>query len=79
MQKTGLGFDFIRQFEYVLEKIFHNPHYPSFIIDDARSATMKRFPYEIIYRVDVIAQQVRIIAIIHQRRNPEWFRQRIKE
>ncbi len=45
MQKTGLGLDFIRQFEYVLEKIIHNPHYASFIIDDARSAGMKCFPY----------------------------------
>lgn len=77
MQKQGLGFEFINQFERILDKIIHNPTYASIIIEDGRSATLKRFPYEIIYLVDEPNQQVRIIAIIHQRRNPEWFRQRL--
>ena len=76
-QKEGLGFEFIDSFEKVLNKIAFNPYYASFIIEDARGASLKRFPYEVIYRVDEDQWQVRIIAVIHQHRNPEWFRNRI--
>ena len=41
VQKLGLGFDFIREFEKALEKIISNPNYSSFVFDDARSATLK--------------------------------------
>src|SRR3982751_5951176 len=78
-QKEGLGFEFIDSFEEILNKIAFNPYYASFILEDARSASLKRFPYEVIYRIDDNQQQVRIIAVIHQHRNPEWFRNRISK
>ena len=78
-QKEGLGFKFIDSFEEVLNKIALNPYYASFILEDARSASLKRFPYEVIYRVNENQQQVRIIAVIHQHRNPEWFKNRINK
>lgn len=77
-QKEGLGFDFVSRFELILQKLSGNPYYASFILDDARGVSIKKFPYEIIYRVNNAKQQVRIIAIIHQHRNPEWFRIRIR-
>jgi len=43
-QKEGLGFEFIDRFEEVLNKIAFNPRYTSFILEDARSASLKRFP-----------------------------------
>ena len=78
-QKIGLGLDFINEFEATINKITHNPYYASYIEIDARSASLKKFPYEIIYRIDEVNWQVRIIAIIHQRRNPTWFRRRLQE
>jgi plasmid stabilization system protein ParE len=78
-QKEGLGFEFIDSFEKVLNKIVSNPYYASFILEDARGVSLKRFPYEVIYRVDESLRQVRIIAVIHQHRNPEWFRNRISK
>lgn len=77
-QKENLGFEFIKVFQSAIEKLSHYPHYASFTFDDARSMSLKRFPYEVIYRIDEEKQQVRIIAIIHQHRNPDWFKKRIQ-
>lgn len=79
MQKAGLGFDFIKHFEETLQKIFNNPYYTATILKDARRTTLKRFPYEIMYRIKEQNLEVRIIAIIHQSRDPEWFRGRITQ
>ena len=78
-QKVGLGFEFLKEFENAINKVSHNPHYASYIEADARVTSLKKFPYQVIYRTDEIKWQVRIIAIIHLRRNPEWFRQRLRE
>ncbi len=78
-QKVGLGLDFINEFESTINRIIRNPYYASYIEIDARSASLKKFPYEIIFRVDEVNRQARIIAVIHQRRNPNWFRQRLGE
>ena len=40
---------------------------------------IKRFPYEVIYRIDEPKMQIRILAVIHQHRDPEWFRKRSRE
>lgn len=79
IQKDGLGFDFIAQFEQTLQKILNNPFYAAAILEDARRTTFKRFLYEIIYRVDELNSEIRILAIIHQRRDPEWFRKKLKD
>ena len=78
-QKPKLGLDFLYEFEATLEKLVRNPFHASYIGKDARSASLKRFPYEIIYRVDKARRHVRIIAVIHQHRDPKWFKQRLRE
>ena len=80
-QKAGLGFEFIKEFEAAVNKIRLNPYYASYasiINTDARSSSLKKFPYEVIYRIDDINRHARVIAVIHQHRNPEWFRQRME-
>ncbi len=78
-QKPDLGFDFIFEFEAVLNKISRNPYYASYIIKQARSASLKKFPYHVIYEVDEQDKKVIVLAIAHHHRNPEWFRQRLRE
>ncbi len=77
-QKVGLGIKFINEFENTIQKIAVNPFYASFIEMDARSVSLKRFPYQMIYRVDEARREVRIIAVIHHKRNPEWFSRRLR-
>lgn len=77
-QKEGLGFNFMNRFETIINKLSTNPYYASFLLVDARGISLKKFPYEVIYRVNEEKHQIRIIAIIHQHRDPEWFRMRTR-
>ena len=76
-QKNNLGFEFINAFESTLNQILLNPYYASIIEADARYASLKRFPYSVIYRVNLEQLQIRVIAIIHQHRHPSWISSRI--
>ena len=76
-QKAGLGFEFLKEFENTVSKVRFNAQHASFIEADARSTSLKRIPYDVVYTIDEAKSQVRIIAIIHQNRDPEWFRQRL--
>lgn len=78
-QQSGLGESFIEAFEDVLNKINSNPYFASFIEKDARSAALKKFPYETIYCIDENKQQVRIIAVIHQHRSKGFLKRRLNE
>jgi len=75
-QKNGLGKSFISDFDNTLNKIISNPFYPSTIEEDARIASLKRFPYYIVYRIVEKQLHLRIIAIIHQHRNPNLIHSR---
>lgn len=76
-QKQNLGLKFLGEFDKVISKIVLNPYYAFCIEKDARSASLKIFPYEVIYRIDEEKKQIRIIAIIHQHRNPRWTLERL--
>jgi plasmid stabilization system protein ParE len=76
-QQTGLGARFLRCFLEMLEKIKHYPdHYP-FIKWQYRRIVIRKFPYNIIYKL--LDQVVLVLAILHQRRNPAELIKRIKK
>ena len=77
-QKDGLGFNFLIEFDKTLTNIILNPFYTSLIEDDARIASLKRFPHYIIYRVINKKKQLRILAIVHQHRDPYLIQSKVK-
>lgn len=78
-QSAGLGLYFISEFENAITRITNNPYHASVVEGDARSVTLRKFPYEIIYRIDESQFKVRVIAVIHQHRDPAWFNERRKK
>ncbi len=78
-QQVGLGERFIQAFEKALNKINKNPYYASNIEKEARSASLKKFPYDIIYYINENKNQIRFIAVIHQHRGADFFRRRLNE
>lgn len=76
-QKTHLGREFIEEFDQTVNRISKNPFFASLVDQEARSASLKKFPYQIVYRIIESDSQIRIIAVVHHHRNPEWFRQRL--
>jgi hypothetical protein len=51
-KRLDLGFRFIDDFEIALNKIGTNPFFASKIDNELRAASLKIFPYEIVYTVD---------------------------
>ncbi len=74
-----MGFDFLFVFEEVLSKISANPYYASYVLKQARGGSLKRFPYQVIYEADEHDSKIIVLAIAHHHRNPEWFKQRLRE
>ena len=68
LKKDGLGEAFVLDFDSTINKIKLNPLYAGFIERNARNASLKRFPYNIIYTVE--DNTVFVHAVIHQSRNP---------
>ncbi|MEO6837684.1 MAG: type II toxin-antitoxin system RelE/ParE family toxin [Ginsengibacter sp.] len=69
--QQGLGDAFRESLRIKIESLIQNPNNGSFIYKKVRSARMKKFPFNIIYRVSNF--QIQVIAIFHHSRNPlEW-------
>lgn len=74
-QRTGLGEDFKKCLDSKIESVIKNPKTPSYIYKKIRASKIRRFPYNIIYRV--FNFQIQIIAVFHHSRNPRQWRKRI--
>ncbi len=72
-KKPDLGDEILGELDITINKIEKRPFLASYDHDKARSATLKRFPYEAIYLVDEFKHEVYVIAISHQHRKPGWF------
>jgi toxin ParE1/3/4 len=71
----GLGADFIRQAERTLAEVLAHPTAGSPIVGSTiRRRLMRRFPFVIVYEVD--ADNISIIAVMHLRRRPAYWKRR---
>ena len=75
-KKLNLGFRFIEDFENILNKIITNPFFASKVDSELRAASLKIFPYEIVYKIDKLSDTIIIIAINHFKREPLWYKKR---
>jgi len=75
-QQAGLGQRFIDSVESAVSKISHRPLLYRKIADtDVRKCKLLRFPFGIIYRVQ--EETIFIIAVMHFRQAPGYWRHRI--
>jgi len=74
-QLSGLGHEFVATVEHQLERIVENPAQYQVLHRDVRRAVVRRFPYAVFYLVD--AEVVVVLAIEHQARDPEHWKQRL--
>ena len=71
-QKDNLSASFVSAIDILLSYVIENPFLFPIVHNEMRKATLRSFPYSIIYEVhnpDVIL----VIAIMHQKRNPDRF------
>ena len=67
-RKEGLGDEFFQELEAVLALIAENPQAFPMASEGRRKGRLRRFPYAVYYRV--LADRVRILALVHDRRHP---------
>ena len=69
-----LGLAFIAEFERALGVLCAHPRLGAVWRGTTRRFPVRRFPYSIIYQVK--PEEVRVIALAHQRRSPGYWRGR---
>ena len=74
-QSSGLGREFLDEVEAALQRIANGPDCYKYILGDARRALVRRFPYSVYFRVR--GEDVRIVGVIHQHRDPRIWRRRV--
>ena len=73
-RKPGLGFDFKHCVEEVLSRLTRTPYIYPKVYKQVKRAFIKRFPFGIFYVVE--ENRVVILAVLHARRNPEYWKKR---
>jgi len=72
----GLGHDFAREIYLAIQSIIEHPKtWPVFDMD-IRRRLIGRFPYAILYSYE--GQTVYILAVMHLRRDPGYWKSRLK-
>lgn len=72
----GLGKRFSQEVALAAGKILDTPERWRVVRSDIRRYLMRRFPYSILYRV--AGQEVRILAVKHHSRHPDYWLGRVK-
>lgn len=70
----GLGAEFLDEIQRVIQILSEHPELGRPIDHKFRQALLHRFPFSLIYSVEVDA--ILIIAVAHQRRRPGYWRAR---
>jgi len=81
-QQTGLGHDFEQEVFKMVDRIRQNPLLGSLVevlpdCDDVRRMAAHRFPYHVIYDCSGLPDEVRVFAVAHERRRPDYWLDRL--
>jgi plasmid stabilization system protein ParE len=71
----GLGPEFLRAVEAVLETVQRNPQQYQVIHRDLRRAPLRRFPFSLMYILS--EREIMVLACIHGRRCPKHWKERM--
>lgn len=71
-QKPGLGLELLEEVEHSINFLVRFPEAGAKVRDSIRRLVLPKFPYSILYRV-VETGQLRILAIAHHKRRPQYW------
>lgn len=72
----GLGERFLDGIDVAITDISSSPERWPFFLQNTRKRQMNRFPYTIVYLVD--STRIYVLAVMHQRRRPGYWKRRLK-
>ncbi len=76
-RSSGLGRRFLRAFDAAMTEISETPERWRVVKADVRRFVMRRFPYGIDYRV--LPDELRVLAVKHHSRHPNYWHSRLSE
>lgn len=71
---AGLGADFLNDVQRVVDTLRVHPALGTPVGQDLRRALLHRFPFSLIYSVEV--DEILVVAVAHQKRRPGYWRDR---
>src|ERR671918_647818 len=74
-QRANLDIEFMERIDKALSRIFRSPQSYPIVYRTLRRAVVRRFPFAIFY--EVIADELRVVAVFHSRRNPDVWKARV--
>jgi plasmid stabilization system protein ParE len=75
-QRRGLGAELVEEFRRSLDLILRHPNAWQPLDEIYRRCRFHRFPYGIVYRIDAVAGQIVIVAVMHLSERPDAWRGR---
>lgn len=73
-QQVGLGVDFTNRVQAVFDRISATPEMYALVYRDVRKAHVRHLAYSVFYRIR--ADQVVVLAVFHNKRNPNIWKSR---
>jgi len=76
-QSPGLGMEFLRCTEALIQKIQQTPRLYPVVHEGYRRALIRRFPYAIFYEIEASPERCVVFSIFHGSQDPEKWRTRL--
>ena len=76
-QRRNLGVEFSDSLVLAIEAILREPSRFRPVGDGLRLIRLSRFPYHLYYLFNAPTGHVRIVAVVHERRRPDFWRARL--
>jgi toxin ParE1/3/4 len=70
-QETGLGLEYLGEVEHAVNFLMRYPEAGSKVRGSIRRLTLPKFPYSLLYRV--MEEQIRVLAMAHHKRKPQYW------
>ena len=76
-QRIGLGDEFLDEVEHAVALLTENTELGRGLRENHRFFLLYRFPFRLVYALE--DSGIRIIAVAHQKRRPDYWRRRVEE
>lgn len=76
MRSPGLGFSFLMELEVSIKQVVANPEAYQLVGKEVRRKPFRRFPYSLLYFVEI--DRIQVVAVAHQKRRPNYWRSRLE-